>query len=123
MKKLRNFLLTAAVLLSLSGCSAFSVYKIDIAQGNIITQDMVNKIEIGMTKPQVRYIMGTPLISHTFDHNRWDYHWRYQSPKGKITERSVTFFFKEGQLNEIKGDILPETPKKEATPTKEESKA
>ncbi|HSQ05349.1 MAG TPA: outer membrane protein assembly factor BamE, partial [Burkholderiales bacterium] len=70
---------TALLLLLLAGCSRVPMlpnltpYKIDVQQGNYITQDMVAKLKPGMTRSQVRFILGTPLIADPFHAQRWDY--------------------------------------------------
>jgi len=60
-------------LLALAGCSFPGVYKIDIQQGNVVTQDMIDQLRPGMTRRQVRFIMGNPLLTDTFHADRWDY--------------------------------------------------
>lgn len=63
--------------LSQSGCSAFSVYKIDIPQGTPLTQAQIAQVKIGMTMQQVRYLLGTPAVTDTLNANRWDYVYSY----------------------------------------------
>ena len=58
--------------------SQFGVYKIDINQGNYISQDMVDKLKEGQTKQQVRLVLGTPLITSVFRDNRWDYIYEFR---------------------------------------------
>ncbi len=95
----------------LGGCSYLNfpgVHKIDIQQGNIITQEMVDQLRPGMTKPQVRFVMGTPLIADTFNQSRWDYFYALKEGSGKESrERMSIFFDKDGLLSHIKGDYLP----------------
>ncbi|MBO9493183.1 outer membrane protein assembly factor BamE [Thalassotalea sp. G20_0] len=82
-------------------------YKIDIQQGNVITREMVNQLRPGMTRAQVQYVMGTPLIEDTFNSNRWDYIYSLQ-PGGKSREQNtVTLFFVNDQLHSIQGDLVP----------------
>ncbi|HMY82247.1 MAG TPA: outer membrane protein assembly factor BamE, partial [Agitococcus sp.] len=57
--------------------NSLTVYKIDLPQGNPITQDMANKLKIGMTPSQVRYVLGSPMVTDTFNANRWDYVYRF----------------------------------------------
>ncbi|WP_432471811.1 outer membrane protein assembly factor BamE [Amphritea sp. HPY] len=98
----------AAVLLA--GCAEFpGVYKIDIPQGNIITQEMVDKLRPGMTQNQVRYVMGTPLITDSFNKNRWDYLYRLKSGETGTTsqERIQLTFDDEGKLIGLSGDFRP----------------
>uniref|UniRef100_UPI0021473CD8 outer membrane protein assembly factor BamE n=1 Tax=Endozoicomonas sp. SESOKO1 TaxID=2828742 RepID=UPI0021473CD8 len=78
-------------------------YKIDIQQGNVITRGMVDQLRPGMTRAQVQYVMGTPLLEDTFNSNRWDYVYS-QQPGGKSREqKTVTLFFENDQLNSIQG--------------------
>ena len=93
-------------LLTLSGCFP-SVYKIDIQQGNIITQDKVNQLRPGMTRAQVNYLMGTPLILDPFHVNRWDYIYSIQPGGGKMHQENITLFFNNNQLTGLSGDFLP----------------
>ena len=111
----------AAVLLGTalfaSGCStidsylptarSFGVYKLDINQGNYLTQDQVDKLKVGQTKQQVRMILGTPLVTSAFRDNRWDYVYEFQR-QGRMTEhRQFTVFFAEDRLARWEGDELP----------------
>ena len=83
-------------------------YKIDIQQGNVITREMVDQLRPGMTRTQVQYVMGTPLLEDTFNSNRWDYIYS-QQPGGKNREqKTVTLFFENDQLRSIQGDFRPE---------------
>ena len=84
-------------------------YKIDIQQGNVITQEMVDQLRPGMTRAQVQYVMGTPLLEDTFNSHRWDYVYSLQ-PGGKSREqKTVTLFFENDQLRSIQGDLRPGT--------------
>lgn len=94
----------------LSGCSEFpGVYKIDIPQGNVVTQEMVDKLRPGMTQSQVRYVMGTPLITDSFNENRWDYLYRFKSGEtgSTVQERIQLMFDNEGRLTGLSGDFRP----------------
>ena len=85
--------------LVLSGCF---VYKIDIQQGNEITEEMVSQLEIGMTKREVTRILGYPLINDPFHKDRWDYYYFKKSGKtGKIEQQLASLKFKEDVLAEI----------------------
>jgi outer membrane protein assembly factor BamE len=87
-----------ALVLFLPVLSACTPYKMDIRQGNLVTPDMREKLKIGMTRQQVRYVLGTPMISDAFHGNRWDYSYRLQH-EGKLTEQqNMTLYFE--------GDIL-----------------
>ena len=88
----------------------FGVYKLDINQGNYISQDMVDKLKIGQTKPQVRAALGTPLVTSAFRDNRWDYVYLFKSG-GRVREhRQFTVFFnKDDTLARWEGDEMPQS--------------
>ena len=94
----------------LSGCNKDKipgVYRIDIQQGNAIDQDMINQLKSGMSKKQVSYVMGTPLLIDTFHPNRWDYVYSIHPGNGTREQRKLTLYFDETEkLDFIKGDIL-----------------
>ncbi|TXH92158.1 MAG: outer membrane protein assembly factor BamE [Pseudomonas sp.] len=100
--------LTLVGLLALAGCSFPGVYKIDIQQGNVVTQDMIDQLKPGMTQRQVRFIMGNPLITDTFHSKRWDYLYSIQ-PGGRqrYQERISLMFNGEDQLIGLAGDFMP----------------
>lgn len=103
---IRSF--TLASLLFLAGCSFPGVHKIDIQQGNVVTQDMVDQLRPGMTTRQVRFIMGTPLIADTFNSNRWDYLYSIQLAGGTRKQERISLVFNDdNQLQGLGGDFLP----------------
>jgi outer membrane protein assembly factor BamE len=82
-------------------------YRIDIQQGNYVSQEMVAQLKPGMTKEQVRFILGTPMVTDIFHTDRWDYvYWR-EAPNGKRETRKVTVLFEQGQLARVDGDVVP----------------
>ena len=83
------------------------VYKISIPQGNIITQDMVDQLRPGMTKRQVIFVMGTPLVSDPFHQDRWDYVYNFQPGGGIRGQERVSVFFVEDALTNFTGDFTP----------------
>jgi len=84
------------------------VYKIDIRQGNIITQDMVDQLRPGMSKRQVMFVMGTPLVRDPFFQNRWDYVYNIQPGGGQRAQERVTIRFNDDEeLMGIEGDFAP----------------
>ena len=104
---IRSFTL-ASLLAVLVGCSFPGVHKIDIQQGNVITQDMVDQLRPGMTTRQVRFIMGTPLITDTFHSNRWDYLYSIQTGGGIRQQERISLIFDDNQeLLGLAGDFLP----------------
>lgn len=105
--------LAGAVLLiaAISGCSSVprivNEYKIDIQQGNVLTQDMVVQLKPGLTKDQVRFILGTPVLTDMFHANRWDYVYRLQKGStGEVEMRKFsTFFDANDKLARVAGDV------------------
>lgn len=98
-----------AALLS-SGCQFIDfpgVYRLDRQQGNLITQDMVDKLKPGMTRRQVRYVMGNPLIQDTFNPDRWDYVYTLNPASGKPEKQSITVYFEDDKLARLEGDLAP----------------
>jgi len=113
----------ALVLSALAGCASisapfdtylplitqFGVYKLDINQGNYLSQDMVDRLKAGQTKQQVRTTLGTPLITSAFRDNRWDYVYMFTS-SGRVREhRQFTVYFKDDVLARWEGDEMPQS--------------
>ena len=88
---------------------SFGVYKIDINQGNYLSQDMVDKLKVGMTQAQVRQALGTPLVSSPFRPDRWDYVYEYARQGRVLEHRTFTVWFVDSKLARWEGDQLPET--------------
>ena len=108
--------LAIASLLVLSGCNIIGsmdfpgVYKISIPQGNIITQEMVDQLRPGMTKRQVIFVMGTPLVRDPYHQDRWDYVYNFQPGGGERGQERLSVLFQDDQLLEISGDFKPTEP-------------
>lgn len=96
----------------LTGCGStvpvVKPFKMDIQQGNVVTSKMLLQLKPGMTKSQVKFIMGTPLIVDSFHSNRWDYFYQMRQA-GKIKEqRRVILDFESELLARVRGDVVPE---------------
>lgn len=106
---------TTLLLSLLTACSGIGslefpgVYKISIPQGNIITQEMVDQLRPGMTKRQVIFVMGTPLVRDPFHQDRWDYIYSFQPGGGIRGQERVTINFVDDQLVSFTGDFVPST--------------
>jgi len=103
---------SAALLVAiLSGCSSVprlvTEYRIDVQQGNVLTQEMVSQLRPGLSKDQVRFILGTPMLTDMFHADRWDYVYRLQKGRtGEVeTRKFSTFFDAEGKLLRVAGDV------------------
>lgn len=86
------------ILLSLMLVSCSAPYKMDIRQGNIVTTEMREKLKIGMTKPQVRFVLGTPTINDAFHGNRWDYVYRLEHGGKVVDKQNLTLYFEGDNL-------------------------
>ena len=103
MQKLLIILLVFGATL-LSGCGSLrfpGVFRIDVGQGNLITKDMVEKLRVGMTPRQVRYVMGSPMIADTFNPERWDYLYNLETGKGLVVENHLVLYFDGERLARI----------------------
>tara|TARA_B110000211_G_scaffold173467_1_gene195957 strand:+ start:799 stop:1191 length:393 start_codon:yes stop_codon:yes gene_type:complete len=97
------------------------VYKISIPQGNIITQEMVDQLRPGMTKRQVIFVMGTPLVRDPFHQDRWDYVYNFQPGGGVRGQERLSVFFVEDALTNFTGDFTPTSDTPETTETTEQA--
>lgn len=106
-----RLLLLATFCVALGACSVkprfINEYKIDVQQGNVLDQDMVNQLKPGQTRDQVRFLLGTPLITDIFHQQRWDYVYRLQSGRtGQVDTRRLSVFFDaDGRLERVDGDV------------------
>ena len=101
---LKVITLLLSVLL-LSSCSIPRIFQVVISQGNLVDQEMLDKLEIGMTESQVKFVMGTPLISDTFYPNRWDYFTSVTQGENSYTNQKITLYFKDNKLVSWEGGI------------------
>lgn len=120
---MRSFL--AALVVSsglISGCSFDSVvglvdpYRIDVRQGNYVDQEMVAQLRRGMSRDQVRYVLGSPLVVDMFRSDRWDYVYRFRPGSGEAQQRVISLFFAGDVLDRIEGDVAAATGEAAATP-------
>ena len=98
MKTLKQFSSSLLILFLVFSCSLPRVYQVVVSQGNLIDQDMMEKLEIGMTESQVKYVLGSPLITDTFTPNRWDYYTSVTQGDKKFTEKKLTLYFEDKKL-------------------------
>ena len=110
-----------AIVLFVIGCSSTSryihfpaVYKIAIQQGNIVEKKYVAQLKIDMTKEQVIYLLGRPILTDTFNQDRWDYVYTLQTGQQPYSHSSLTLFFKRNTLQRIENDmnVAPNAPVK-----------
>lgn len=89
------------IIFALSGC----IRKMNIEQGNVLTPQMVNELHPGMTPEQVKNIMGTPILTQMFSHNRVDYVYTYKPGGGTMSEKYITLIFKNNRLQKTTGNM------------------
>jgi outer membrane protein assembly factor BamE len=99
----------------LPGCKSIDVpklpgvtpYRMVIQQGNFISQEMVSQLKPGMTKEQVRFVLGTPLVTDIFHADRWDYVFFREAADGKREQRNLSVVFESNKLARVLGDLMP----------------
>ena len=102
---------TVFLIAAIPGCSSVprivNEYKIDVQQGNVLTQDMVSQLKPGLTKDQVRFVLGTPVLMDMFHANRWDYvYWLKKGSTGTVVMRKFsTYFDAYDRLERVTGDV------------------
>jgi outer membrane protein assembly factor BamE len=109
--KLRTGAAVGALAIVLSACGGTKwgfPYKTDMQQGNWITSEQVARLEKGMTREQVRFVLGTPVLQDIFRTNRWDYTYYNKPGYGKVEERKFTVWFKGDVLDHWEGDQQPD---------------
>ena len=110
-----KLLLIVAMLLGQSACSTSSKYvpsfvkpyRFDIQQGNFVTEQDTSRLRKGMSKDQVRFILGTPLVNDAFHADRWDYLYRLTKGNGQVSQARYTVIFENGELARFGGENLP----------------
>jgi outer membrane protein assembly factor BamE len=110
MQKLIPFSLAVLLGLSLGGCAFPGVYKIDIQQGNIVKQEDLDRLESGMSREDVRFVLGTPLAGNTLRKDRDHYLYTFQDSGGAIVQQRVTVFYSDNRYDRHTANLLPETP-------------
>jgi len=112
----------AVILLMLVVCSCSNfrfpgVHKITIQQGNVISQTMVDKLKPGMSKNQVKFVMGNAVINNTLNADRWDYVYSAKIRGGETISKRLSLFFAKDKLTHFEGDFQPTSEKDEEEQT------
>ncbi len=117
---MKRFLLLLPFLAACSNApqmtSYLSPYRIDVRQGNYVTQDMVAQLKPGQSREQVRFILGSPLVTDMFHEDRWDYIYRFRPGNGEVQQRSLAVFFLDNKLSRVAGDVVAEDANKSESP-------
>ena len=87
---------------TLTGC----VYRIDIQQGNLLEDTDVGQVEVGMTRSQVQFLLGTPMVADSFHRDRWDYAYYLRKGRSADTERRwVVVYFENDRVAKVERDV------------------
>lgn len=113
MHNIPHVLFVSALVFGLSACNI--VYKLPTRQGNVLEQSKLEQIEVGMTREQVRFLLGTPLAASPFTDERWDYLGFYRSPRGQTAQRVVSLHFDGNELVRAEGIAPDDKQAAEAT--------
>ncbi len=112
---IRRLVIVCICSLMFSGCSSIKfpwVYRINVQQGNILDKEDIDQLEFGMTKRQVQYVMGSPMLIDTFNQDRWTYYYSRRDGKGNTRKRQLTLHFEEDKYVRHEGDITPSNENK-----------
>jgi len=113
---LKPHLLLSLTLLTLciAGCSSFQfpwVYKLTIQQGNIVSQEMIDKLKPGMTRSQIQFILGNPVLKDSFQPDRWNYIYTIAYPNRAPIKQELIIVFEDNRLVRFEGDYIPTSAK------------
>lgn len=117
-----RFLTILLSFLFISACSIPQVYKLTVQQGNIVTQDMIDNLKEGMTKRQVAYVMGTPLIKSPYQQDRWDYIYTLERRDVIVNQYQITVFFEDDIYTHYEGEVPQEEKPEKQQEVLEEKK-
>jgi len=108
----KQFLLfiTLFTLLQLQACSFPGVFKINVQQGNIITQEMLDTLKPGMTQKQVHFVLGKPVLDNLFDPDLENYVYTYQKAGGEVKQQTIKVFYQDCIFARYEGTLLDENP-------------
>src|ERR1700761_9771781 len=110
LNRLTSVAATGALVLLLAGSSG-CVYRMNIQQGNFLEARTVDQLQVGMTRSQVRYLLGTPMVPDAFDKGRWDYLYFFKKGRWKRPEeRHLIVWFKEDKVDRFERNNVPESP-------------
>ncbi|MCW9023794.1 MAG: outer membrane protein assembly factor BamE [Gammaproteobacteria bacterium] len=103
---MRTFLIIpvfSIIFIWLTGCS---VYKVDIQQGNTLDQEQIDQVKLGMNSQQIKYVLGSPMLTDPLHPNRWDYVYTFKPGGGKLFKQHYTLFFEQDKLVRIENKLV-----------------
>lgn len=107
---MKKLLAAIFIIAFLSACSSFKfpgVHKIRVQQGNVITQAMIDKLKPGMSRSQVRFILGNAVVDDSLNLDRWDYIYTMQIPGFDLIQTKLKLYFVDERLSHFEGDYVP----------------
>ena len=116
LRPMRSALVAAAAIVVLSGCStaggnrllnALTPYKVSVVQGNFVSKEQVDALQKGMSRDQVRNVLGTPLVTSLFHSDRWDYVFTLKRQGVEPQKRHLTVYFRNDVMDHVEGDPMP----------------
>ncbi|MDX1451387.1 MAG: outer membrane protein assembly factor BamE [Oleiphilaceae bacterium] len=105
-----HILITTLLISVLSACSFPGVYKINVQQGNIVTQEMLDQLKPGMTRNQVHFVLGNPVVDNVFSDEQEVYLYSYQKAGGDTKRQKVTVYYEGDSMLRYEGELLDEHP-------------
>jgi outer membrane protein assembly factor BamE len=113
MHKQLKFITCSLLIISLNllqACSFPGVFKINVQQGNIVTQEMLDTLKPGMTKKQVYFVLGKPVVENTFNSSLENYVYTYQKAGGEIQQQTIKIFYEDDRFIRYEGTLLEDNP-------------
>ncbi len=99
--RIRTILISASLALSLTNCMSYDFSRRVVQQGNLLSQDKLNRLHIGMSKNDAAMLMGTSLMSPVFNNDRWDYAYTWRKGNGQMKLKNLTLYFKNDKIVQI----------------------
>lgn len=106
---IRKLTIVYITALALAGCAGHIpfAYEVPVQQGNIVTEDMLETLQLGMSQEQVSYVLGTPAIEDPFHADRWDYVYSIDRENRPMRVERLTVHFRDGRLAGAEGSLAP----------------
>ena len=99
--RVKTVLTIVSLAITLSGCLSYDLSRQEVQQGNLLPEDKLEQLKIGMSKEDTANLMGTSLLSPLFNNNRWDYAYTLRIKSAPLQVKTVTLFFEHDQLVKI----------------------
>jgi outer membrane protein assembly factor BamE len=104
MQRISRIIICLSALWLCASCSHYKfpwVYRIDVEQGNVLDEQQIAQLQVGMTQKQVKFLLGSPMVQDTFKQNRWDYFYSMRTGKGIFNRQRITLTFEGNTLSNI----------------------